>query len=256
MLEMTRSDGHVEVQEHPETIALDFDMVPLSTSAESPGVRCASADATSCEGLLHGVTGHEAVTLLTAISSMGKVEHLLIVNVLGTWSAVQTERASGIRYSNMFSNSCAAALLRMACGALSSPDCPPTDVRSVSTQVTDWAGQTFSRSGYIRVIVLRSTSTYASGLEADMSNARVREDAKRRHCVEGSDIAEAVRLAPDCEGPAYGCLFLRVQGSFASEKSHPIVERSCGENRSRDNRTAVVVILTPPSSISDERRCA
>ncbi len=156
----------------------------------------------------------------------------------------------------MLSGSCAAGVLRMAFGALSSPDCPPTDACSVSKQVTEWTGQAFSRSGDIRVIVLRTTDTYASGMEADMGNARAKEDPRRWHYVEGSDVAEVLCLAPDYEDPAYDCICHGIQGAFAPGKSLPFVERFCGENLSCDNRTAIVVILAPPSSTSDERRCA
>lgn len=156
----------------------------------------------------------------------------------------------------MFSRSCATGVPRMALGALSSPDCPPTDACSVSKQVTEWTGQAFSRSGDIQVIVLRTTSTYASGMEADMGDARAKGGPRLWPYVERSDVAEAVRLIPDCEGPAYDCLFLGVQSTFAPERSLPFVERFCGKNRSCDNRTAIVVILAPPSSTSDERRYA
>lgn len=220
------------------TLSRECDVVSLDLSPGLPGVRSRYTDVTSFESLRHGLAGHEAVVHLAALLYAPKQEQLFAVNVLGTWNVLQAAREVGIRKVVLLSSECATGVIRVTSGPRSNPDylpideahpLRPVDAYGVSKQTVETIGQAFTRQGDMQVVVLRPTTIYAPGMEQDMREARAKDDPYLWLYVEGCDVAEAVRLALDYEGPAYDCFFVSARDTFAPEETLAFVERIFGE---------------------------
>ena len=213
-------------------------VVSLDISPGPPGVRSRYTDVTSYESLRHGLAGHDAVVHLAALLYTPEQDQLFAVNVQGTWNVLQAARDLGIRKVVLLSSECATGALRITVGPRSAPDylpideahpLRPMDAYGVSKQVMETIGQAFSRQGDMQIVVLRPTSIYVPGMEAEMREARAKDDPNLWLYVEGSDVAEAIRLGLAYEGPAYDCFFISAKDSFAPEETLVFVERIYGK---------------------------
>jgi nucleoside-diphosphate-sugar epimerase len=194
-------------------------------------------DVASLDALREALKGVDAVVHLAALQVEPRQERIFTLNTVGTWNVMQAAKEQGVVKVILVSSECAVGFVTLSGGLPAFPDylpideshpLRPSDAYGVSKETTEAIGRAFARQSDLQVVVLRPTTVYAPGMEEDMRQARNEDDPYFWLYVEVTDVAQAVRLALDYEGPAYDCFFVSARDTFAPEETLSFMARRFG----------------------------
>jgi len=213
------------------------DVVSLDIASGRSNQTFRYVDVASLDALHEAFKGVDAVVHLAALQIEPRQERIFTLNTVGTWNVMQAAKEQGVGKVVLVSSECAVGIVTLSGGLAAFPDylpideshpLRPSDAYGVSKEATEAIGRAFARQGDMQVVVLRPTTVYAPGMEEDMRQARNEDDPYFWLYVEVSDVAQAVRLALDYEGPAYDCFFVSARDTFAQEETLAFMERRFG----------------------------
>ncbi|MDZ4738212.1 MAG: NAD(P)-dependent oxidoreductase [Rhodospirillaceae bacterium] len=220
------------------------------------------ADVMAIDTLREAFKGCSAVVHLAALQIHPRQDEIYALNTVGTWNVLQAAREAGIRKVVLLSSESAVGLMNLSDAP---PICPlylpideqhpllPVDGYGVSKLVVEELARAFVRRGDMQIVALRPTSVYVPGME-DLMRTRREEghDPWFWLYVEGRDVAEAIRLALDYDGPAYDCFFIGARDMYAPEPTLTLVEQKFG--RLPEIRNPLLYRSNPHASIYDISR--
>jgi nucleoside-diphosphate-sugar epimerase len=129
----------------------------------------------------------------------------------------------------------------------------PVDGYGVSKLVVEELARAFVRRGDMQIVALRPTSVYVPGMEGEMRSRReAGHDPWFWLYVEGADVAQAIRLALDYEGPAYDCFFIGARDMYSPVPTLELVAQKFG--RLPEIRNRLLYARNPHASIYDIAR--
>lgn len=195
------------------------------------------ADILNLDALRSAFEGCAAVIHGAALQMGQTQENIFSTNAVGTWNVMQAAFETGVRRMVLISSECAVGAVNLANLRPSPPrylpidhDHPllPVDAYGVSKQTSEAIARAFSARG-MQVVTLRPVSIYVAGMEPMLRQARSEDDPYMWLYVEGRDVAQAVRLALQYDGPQYDCFFIGAPDTFSEERTLDLVRRRYGE---------------------------
>jgi nucleoside-diphosphate-sugar epimerase len=181
--------------------------------------------------------GHDAVIHLAAIPSPRNAapEVVFGTNVQGTWNVLQAAYESGIGKVVLCSSECATGLCYQK-GERPPLYLPvdeahplrPTEPYSLSKQLGEAAGESFSRRGGIEVVALRPTLILFPEQRHEIAARGDIEHSDLWSYVEPEDVARAFRLALEREGPAFDVFFVSAADTLSPRPTLELIEARFG----------------------------
>ncbi|HKQ95670.1 MAG TPA: NAD(P)-dependent oxidoreductase [Aestuariivirgaceae bacterium] len=163
-------------------------------------------------------------------------EKIFATNAVGTWNVLQAASETGVRKVVLVSSECAVGVVSLA----NTPSVPrylpidldhpllPADAYGVSKQTSEAIARAFSGRS-MQVVTLRPVSIYVAGMESLLRQSQGEDDPYMWLYVEGRDVARAVRLALEYDGPNYDCFFISAPDTFSAEETLALVRRRYGK---------------------------
>lgn len=237
-----------------------LDIVPSPDARNSGDHR--QADVMAIDTLRAAFKGCSAVVHLAALQIHPHQDEIFALNTAGTWNVLQAAREAGIRKIVLLSSESAVGLMNLSDAPAICPHYLPLDEQhpllpvdgyGTSKLVVEEIARAFVRRGDMQIVALRPTSVYVPGMEELMRSRReAGHDPWFWLYVLGSDVAEAIRLALDYDGPAYDCFFIGARDMYAPEPTLTLVERKFG--RLPEIRNRLLYERNPHASIYDISR--
>jgi nucleoside-diphosphate-sugar epimerase len=237
-----------------------LDVAPIEAASGS-GVEYRRADVMAIDTLREAFSGCTAVVHLAALQIHPREDEVYALNTLGTWNVLQAAREAGIRKVVLLSSESAVGVMNLSDAPSACPlylpidelhPLLPVDGYGVSKLVVEELARAFVRRGDMKIVALRPTSVYVPGMEAEMRAKRDAHDPWFWLYVEGRDVAQAIRLALDYDGPAYDCFFIGARDMYSPVPTLELVARKFG--RLPEIRNRLLYARDPHASIYDIAR--
>ena len=238
-----------------------LDIAPIESAPEA-GVEYRRADVMAIDTLRDAFRGCTAVVHLAALQIHPREDEVYALNTLGTWNMLQAAREAGIRKVVLLSSESALGVMNLSDAPSACPlylpidelhPLLPVDGYGVSKLVVEELARAFVRRGDMQIVALRPTSVYVPGMEETMRTRReAGHDPWFWLYVEGRDVAQAIRLALDYEGPAYDCFLIGARDMYSPIPTLELVARKFG--RLPEIRNRRLYAHDPHASIYDIAR--
>lgn len=210
-----------ELGTDPRVDVVDADLVPVSE------VEFVKADVLDIDAVRSATRGADAVCHLAGLDLDvdARPEDYIRVNTLGTWHVLQAAAECGVRKAVLMSSvaACGLSEMRPDWQAKYLPvdeahESRPSHAYSVSKLVLEEMGRSFTRGTRMHVICFRSVAVVTDGMLGDYSELLRRVGPRWLfYYVVAQDVARAVRLALECDGPEYGVFFLTAADTSRAE---------------------------------------
>ncbi|MEX2199953.1 MAG: NAD(P)-dependent oxidoreductase [Dongiaceae bacterium] len=235
-----------------------LDIAPIEAAPEA-GIEYRRADVMAIDTLREAFKGCTAVVHLAALQIHPKEDEVFALNTAGTWNVLQAAREAGIRKVVLLSSESAVGVMNLSDAPSACPlylpidelhPLLPVDGYGVSKLVVEELARAFVRRGDMQIVALRPTSVYVPGMEGEM---RARREAGYDPWfwlyVEGADVAQAIRLALDYQGPAYDRFFIGARDMYSPIPTLELIAQKFG--RLPEIRNRLLYARDPHASIYD-----
>ena len=201
-------------------------------------VRYVSASITDADALRRAFAGQEAILHLAAISNprITTPEVTFRTNVHGTWAVLEAAEAAGVRRAVVTSSDAATGLhynpRNWSPQYLPIDECHPlrpTEVYSLSKEMTEAICRSYANRGALEVIVIRPTHIVFPPEWPELP-ARGR-DVHNYHLwsyVEPEDVAAAFERALDLGTTRYDCFFISAPDTLAERPTLDLIRERFG----------------------------
>ncbi len=214
------------------------EVIGLDITPGAVGKSYRYTDVLSLDALKSAFKDVHVVVHLAALQLGAPEEKIFHVNTVGTWNVLQAAHETGVSKVVLLSSECATGTVTLSGAAPSIPDylpideehpLRPNDAYGVSKLALEAMGRAFAEKNGMQIIVLRPTTVYAPGMEADMHRARKIDDPYMWLYVEIQDVVQAIEKAITYKGPAYDCFFVSAENTFAPEETLMLLKRRFGQ---------------------------